>query len=125
LVARISESHSGAEVRDGGPQPSTTLPGSGEEEKRAEAGDSPSTPVPRKRDSWVKRMALFNGRYTDESPFKVFLRPIVLLVHPAVVWGMLTQGALIGWTVFIGVVIGAVVSFFGGRCGGGERAYPH
>lgn len=62
------------------------------------------------RDGWVKQMALFNGRKTEDSLWKLVLRPIVLLVHPAVFWGMVTQGALVGWTVMIGVVLAFIVS---------------
>lgn len=67
-------------------------------------------PEPVPRDGWVKRMALFNGRKTDDNLWKLVLRPIVLVVHPAVFWGMVTQGALIGWTVMIGVVLAFIVS---------------
>ncbi|KAL0633528.1 hypothetical protein Q9L58_007560 [Maublancomyces gigas] len=61
--------------------------------------------APALRDGWVKRMALFNGRKSEDSLWKLVLRPIALLVHPAVFWGVVTQGALIGWTVMIGVVL--------------------
>lgn len=67
--------------------------------------------APAQRDGWLKRTSLFNGRKTDDSLWKLVLRPIVLVVHPAVFWGMLTQGALIGWTVMIGVVLAFIVSF--------------
>ncbi|KAF8539640.1 MFS general substrate transporter [Trichophaea hybrida] len=61
-----------------------------------------------KRTPYIQRLALFNGRKTDESMLKLILRPFPLLFHPAVLWGMLTQGTLIGWTVVIGVVLGIV-----------------
>lgn len=66
------------------------------------------TPKPQKR-PFRAGLALFNGRKTDESMIKLLARPFPLLVHPAIFWGMLTQGALIGWTVMIGVVLGIVV----------------
>jgi len=65
---------------------------------------------PKTRTPYLKRLALFNGRKTDESIFKLVLRPFPLLFHPAILWGMFTQGALIGWTVMIGVVLGIIVS---------------
>lgn len=89
---------------------STAELGAGSGEKRQ--GGNTSLEPTRERHSLAKRMRLFNGRYTNESPFKIFLRPIVLLVHPAIIWGMLTQGALIGWTVMIGVVLGVIVSAY-------------
>lgn len=72
--------------------------------------DNPQEHVPAQRDGWVKRMSLFNGRKTDDGLWKLVLRPIALIVHPAVFWGMVTQGALIGWTVMIGVVLAFIVS---------------
>jgi hypothetical protein len=73
---------------------------------------SEPTPVsrqPSKRTPYIQRLALFNGRKTDESMLKLVLRPFPLLFHPAILWGMVTQGTLIGWTVVIGVVLGVVV----------------
>jgi len=58
--------------------------------------------------SFWRSLALFNGRKTDDNVFKLALRPFVLLVHPAILWGMLIQGTLIGWTVMIGVVLGVI-----------------
>ena len=75
----------------------------------AEAG-APSTtaePIPPKK-TFAQSLALFDGRKTDESFWKLFLRPFPLFLHPAFLWAMLIQGALIGWTVFIGVILAAV-----------------
>lgn len=55
--------------------------------------------------SYLKSLALFNGRKSDENFFKLFLRPFPLFVQPAFLWASLTQGTLIGWTVFIGVIM--------------------
>ena len=49
----------------------------------------------------------FSGRKTNESFFKLFLRPFPLFAHPAVLWACLIQGTMIGWTVFIGIVLAA------------------
>lgn len=64
-------------------------------------------PVPAKV-SFVHSLMPFNGRKTDDSFFKLILRPFPLLLHPAILWGCLIQGTLIGWTVFIGVVLAAI-----------------
>ncbi|KAF8245332.1 MFS general substrate transporter [Wilcoxina mikolae CBS 423.85] len=69
---------------------------------------SPVSQQSQKRTPYIQRLALFNGRKTDESMLKLILRPFPLLFHPAILWGMLTQGTLIGWTVVIGVVLGIV-----------------
>ena len=58
--------------------------------------------------TFIQSLALFNGRKTSESFLKLSLRPFPLLFHPAVLWAMLIQGALIGWTVMIGVVLAAI-----------------
>lgn len=57
------------------------------------------------KDSFLKTLLPFNGRKTDDTFWKVLLRPLPLIFHPAIFWGMLTQGTLIGWTVMIGVDI--------------------
>lgn len=58
--------------------------------------------------SFTRSLLPFNGRKTDESFFKIVLRPLPLFLHPAILWACLIQGALIGWTVMIGVVLAAV-----------------
>lgn len=50
-------------------------------------------------------LALFNGRKTDESFWKLLLRPFPLFFQPAFLWACLIQGLMIGWTVFIGVIL--------------------
>lgn len=65
-----------------------------------------TAPVPAKQSYW-QSLALFNGRKTDESLWKLVLRPFPLFFQPAFLWACLIQGTLIGWTVFIGVILGA------------------
>jgi MFS family permease len=55
--------------------------------------------------SFVQSLALFNGRKTDESFWKLLLRPLPLFLQPAFFWACLIQGLMIGWTVFIGVIL--------------------
>ncbi|OJJ47455.1 hypothetical protein ASPZODRAFT_141049 [Penicilliopsis zonata CBS 506.65] len=63
--------------------------------------------VPEKM-SFSETLRLFNGRKTDENFFKLLLRPFPLFFHPGILWACLTQGVLIGWTVFVGVVLAAI-----------------
>ena len=58
--------------------------------------------------TFVESLSLFDGRKTDEAYWTLLLRPFPLLGNPAFIWGCLVQGAMIGWTVFIGVLIAAV-----------------
>lgn len=74
-----------------------------------EAGSAPHNTIPAY--SWRSREALmpFNGRKTDESFFKLVLRPFPLFFHPGILWACLIQGAIIGWTVLIGIVLAAIM----------------
>ncbi|KAH6957622.1 major facilitator superfamily domain-containing protein [Ilyonectria sp. MPI-CAGE-AT-0026] len=58
--------------------------------------------------SFVESTSLFDGRKTDERYWVLLLRPFPLLTHPAFIWGCLIQGTMIGWTVFIGVIVAAI-----------------
>jgi hypothetical protein len=64
-------------------------------------------PVPPKK-TFAQSLALFDGRKTDENFFKLLFRPLPLFAHPAFLWAALIQGTMIGWTVFIGVVLAAI-----------------
>lgn len=57
------------------------------------------------------QLPLFTGRKSDESWWKILLRPFPLMLHPAVLWGSLTQGTLIVFLVAISTVIAEI---FGG-----------
>ncbi|KAE8349079.1 putative MFS transporter [Aspergillus coremiiformis] len=58
--------------------------------------------------SYIQTLKPFNGRKTDESFLKLLLRPFPLFLHPAILWACLIQGVIIGWSVFIGVVLAAI-----------------
>ncbi|KAE8376820.1 MFS transporter [Aspergillus bertholletiae] len=66
-----------------------------------------NTTIPTKA-SYILTLKPFNGRKADESFFKLLLRPFPLFFHPAILWACLIQGVIIGWTVFIGVVLAAI-----------------
>jgi MFS family permease len=57
------------------------------------------------------QLRLFTGRKSNENIFKILLSPFPLFLHPAVLWGSLTQGALIAFVVDISTVIAEI---FGG-----------
>lgn len=73
---------------------------SNEEEKHRDEVQEPPQKEP-----FSKTLLPFNGRKTDDTFWKILIRPLPLIFHPAIFWGMLTQGTLIGWTVMIGVDI--------------------
>lgn len=72
--------------------------------------DNNDTPPVPQKDSFFKTILPINGRKTDDTFWKILLRPLPLLLHPAILWGMVTQGTLIGWTVMIGVDIAFLYS---------------
>jgi hypothetical protein len=73
----------------------------------APPADPPVT-AQRSRSYW-QQLSPFNGRKTDESYWKLLLRPLPLFGHPGILWACLIQGTLIGWTVFLGIVLAAIM----------------
>ena len=65
-------------------------------------------PLPAKK-SYVQTLKPIDGRMTDESYWKLLLRPFPLFLHPGILWACLIQGTLIGWTVFLGIVLAAIL----------------
>jgi len=77
-----------------------------------EAGHQTQQPLnstPAAPPSYWRTLLPFNGRKSDESFIKLFFRPFPLFLQPGILWACLTQGALIGWTVFIGIVLAAIL----------------
>ncbi|UPK99501.1 hypothetical protein LCI18_010436 [Fusarium solani-melongenae] len=58
--------------------------------------------------TFIQSISLFDGRKTNDRYWVLLLRPFPLLTHPAFIWGCLIQGTMIGWTVFIGVIVAAI-----------------
>ena len=85
------------------PETSTTIA-----EEKTPTVSSDFVTVPRKRASYLQRLSPFNGRKSDESFFKLLIRPLPLFLHPAIAWGCIIQGAIIGWTVMVAVIISVI-----------------
>lgn len=100
---RASEKRTSASVS----QPDSINNHSGERDNRRVNSQVHDAIIPPKV-SFAKSLLPFNGRKTDENFFKLVLRPLPLFFHPAVFWACLIQGALIGWTVMIGIVLAAI-----------------
>jgi MFS family permease len=75
------------------------------ESKEAYGGEA--RPIPQKV-SFAQSLMPFNGRKTNENFLKLVLRPFPLFLHPAILWACLIQGAMIGWTVMLGVVLAVI-----------------
>jgi len=98
--ARASESPE-KPVTSAGTAPATGL----DTEQAVQANGVRGVPQPK---SWKQKLALFDGRKTDDSYWKLLLRPFPLFIHPAFAWACLIQGTMIGWTVFIGVILASI-----------------
>ena len=77
------------------------------DEKTPRVDSTPSS-VARPKASWTRSLMPFNGRKTDESFFKLLFRPFPLFLHPAIAWGCIIQGCIIGWTVMVAVIISVI-----------------
>lgn len=63
--------------------------------------------IPPKK-TFLQSLAPFDGRKTDDSYWRLLIRPFALFVHPAFLWACLVQGTVIGWTVFIGAILASI-----------------
>jgi hypothetical protein len=72
----------------------------------ANSSNAPSTQAPMFS---TTTLLPFDGRKTPTSFYKLLLRPFPLFLHPSILWAMLIQGTLIGWTVLIGIVLAAIM----------------
>lgn len=61
-----------------------------------------------RKKSRTEQLHPLSSRKSSENFFKLLVRPFPLFLHPAVFWACLTQGAMIGWTVFIGIILAAI-----------------
>ena len=92
-----------------GKNPDSSIPTSMEKDHFSTSEHRSASQIPPKV-SFARSLLPFNGRKTDESFWKLVMRPFPLFLHPAIFWACLIQGTLIGWTVMIGVVL--AVSIF-------------
>lgn len=58
--------------------------------------------------TFAESLSLFDGRKTHERYWVLLFRPFPLVLNPAFVWGCLIQGTMIGWTIFIGVIMAVI-----------------
>ena len=59
------------------------------DDKEAGSADSPAIP---KKHTYVQSLRVYTGRYSRAPGWKPFLRPVVMLFYPAVLWGFLVYG---------------------------------
>ncbi|CAK4034862.1 mfs transporter [Lecanosticta acicola] len=63
--------------------------------------DQTAAPPSRQCDRYVETLRLYNGRFTNESFRTLFIRPILMLALPPVLWATLVMAVTIGFLVAI------------------------
>lgn len=61
-------------------------------------GSSPHSATEAK-DSYLRSLRLYTGRYTDAPVWKIFTRPFIMFFYPCVLWGFLIYGTTLTWIV--------------------------
>ncbi|TVY39109.1 putative MFS-type transporter [Lachnellula subtilissima] len=56
--------------------------------------------IPKKK-SYAQRLKIFSGTYTEESFWKLFIRPFALILLPPILWCALVQSVTIGFIVAV------------------------
>jgi MFS family permease len=95
------EAETNGEGSNGETSNGTTINGNGTDDAHISPLPGANTP----KTTWVQSLMPFNGRKTDDRFLTLLLRPFPLFLQPAFFWGCLIQGTMIGWTVFIGVIL--------------------
>ncbi|KAG0131090.1 major facilitator superfamily domain-containing protein [Tuber indicum] len=57
------------------------------------------------RKTWVQELKIYNGRFSDESFFKLIFTPFALFLYPATLWAFSFQGTFITWGIAVSVVL--------------------
>ena len=61
-----------------------------------------------KRDTYLRSLRIYNGRFSDEAFWRLLLRPFVVFWYPAVLWAFLIYGTTLSWIVVFSVVNAAI-----------------
>ncbi|TKA68422.1 hypothetical protein B0A49_08384 [Cryomyces minteri] len=56
------------------------------------------------KNTWKQEMSLWSGTPSDTSLFKLFIRPFLLLVYPAVIFAFLGYAVALAWVVAINIL---------------------
>lgn len=62
------------------------------------------------RKPYAKRLAIFSGRYTEESFLSLIIAPFTICLNPAVLWSIVTLSFATAWQVVISFVLSQVFS---------------
>ncbi|RMD45116.1 hypothetical protein DV735_g69, partial [Chaetothyriales sp. CBS 134920] len=89
-----------AATTDRKPSADSTKPESQNIEAQSEEPKRPVATVT-KKESFLRSLRLFHGKYTEESIWRIAYRPVILLILPTVFWAVLVMSVTIGFLVAI------------------------
>ncbi|CCX33513.1 major facilitator superfamily domain-containing protein [Pyronema domesticum] len=61
-----------------------------------------------KKKTYIQELALFSGRYSNESLLRCILAPFFLFFYPATIWSFLFQGTFITWGIGVSIILAQV-----------------
>ncbi|KAK9447333.1 major facilitator superfamily domain-containing protein [Limtongia smithiae] len=79
------------------------------EKQESVNASTPARSVPEKRNYW-RTIALCHGTYSSESLIVLFLRPIAIILNPAICWIVLAMAIPLAWIVCINYSISQLYS---------------
>jgi MFS family permease len=62
------------------------------------------------RKPYIKRLAVFSGRYTEKSFLSLIIAPITICIYPATLWSAVTLSFATAWQVVVSFVLSEVFS---------------
>jgi len=67
----------------------------------APSGEGTIVDLAEERKTWVQELRVYNGRFSDESFFKLIFAPFALFLYPATLWSFSFQGTFITWVCIL------------------------
>ncbi|KAE9972770.1 hypothetical protein EG328_004817 [Venturia inaequalis] len=77
-------------------------PGGKEAEVASQTDAHPALQIPKK--TWLQEMSLWNELPKDTNLWEMFIRPLPLIVYPAVMFSFLTYAVSLAWVVAINIL---------------------
>jgi len=99
IAAQQGEIASGSGLKTGGVAVEAEVP-------ITSSGEGTVVDLDEERKTWVQELRVYNGRFSDESFFKLIFAPFALLLYPATLWAFSLQGTFITWVcvfIYIGI----------------------
>lgn len=63
-----------------------------------------------KKKSYIRELALYNTIDKQANLWKIFLRPVILMLYPTILWASVVYGMSLSWNVILGVLVAQLFS---------------